>query len=220
MKQVIGLVKKDLYTLKSYRKTLLAFLIIFGAIGFLQKYDSIFIVMMTLGFGMCAIATFSYDELNHTDRYLLTLPINRKQFVQSKYVLSIVSLFLGMVVGIICSMILMISNHLSIDFLEYLSMATGTFFGIGFLQTIQIPCIYKYGAEKGRIQVFLMIGLFFVISFGVGYFCYHVLNITISMKELDQWFIHYGIFLFVFLTVILYYISYKISYYVVLKKDF
>lgn len=220
MKQVIGLVKKDLYTLKSYRKTLLAFLIIFGAIGFLQKYDSLFIMMMALGFEMCVLATFSYDEFNHTDRYLLTLPVSKKQFVQSKYMLSIVGLFLGMIVGMICSMILMILNHLPINFTEYLIMATGTFFGISILQAIQIPCMYQFGAEKGRIQVFLIIGLLFAISIGIGYLCYHVFNITISMRGLEQWLIQYGTILFIFLTAIFYFISYKISYHVVLKKDF
>lgn len=218
MKTIMGLVKKDLYTLKSYRKTVLTFLIIFCAVGFFQKINGFFMMMIALGLGMCAIATFNYDEFNHSDRYLLTLPVTRKQVVQSKYLLSFLFLFLGVIIGYLVSILFAMMNHQTVNMVELLFSALGVFFVIGLMQVIQIPCIYRYGAEKGRIQSLIVIAILIGIALGIGYLCSNILSIY--MNSLETWLNHYGILTFLFLIGFIYIISYRISYQIVLKKEF
>ena len=89
MNVIKGLITKDILQLKTYKKTLIIFIVIFtltsisgeGGIG------NMLAIMLTLGFGMFSMASFNYDELNKADRYILTLPLTKKEVVLSKYIL-------------------------------------------------------------------------------------------------------------------------------------
>ena len=59
--------------------------------------------MITLMLSMQVITTMSYDEYAKWDKYALTMNINRKDIVLSKYVFFIMSIIIGMVVGVISS---------------------------------------------------------------------------------------------------------------------
>ena len=39
--------------------------------------------------GMISLSTFSYDEMSKSNKYILTLPTNRKEIIKSKYILAI-----------------------------------------------------------------------------------------------------------------------------------
>ena len=110
MNQIKGLILKDLLQLKSYKKTLIVFIIVFVATSIAQENTkNILIVMMTLGLGMFSIATFSYDEMAKADKYLLTLPVTKKDIVMAKYILVISSTVLGAFVGVLTSIVLAIT---------------------------------------------------------------------------------------------------------------
>ena len=114
-------------------------------------------IMMALGFGMFSIASFNYDESSKADRYILTMPVNRKNIVLAKYILTFSATAIGTVIGIIISLgILTFIQTACFDMSELIVGAIGGMFGIGLIQSIQIPCIYKMGAEKGRIFAILI----------------------------------------------------------------
>ena len=110
MKFLSGLITKDLLQLKSYKKTLIIYILIFVLTGFAQETTKgvgvMIAVMLTLGFGMFGMATFNYDEQAKTDRYILTFPLNKKEILVSKYVLIIGSTIIGAIVGIIASFLI------------------------------------------------------------------------------------------------------------------
>ena len=87
MNNIKGLLVKDILQLKSYKKTLIFFIIIFilTSISNDGRIGSALIIMLTLGFGMFSIASFSYDETNKADKFILTLPLTKKEVVLSKY---------------------------------------------------------------------------------------------------------------------------------------
>lgn len=107
MSQIKGLMIKDLLQLKSYKRTLIVFVIVFIASSITQEHTrNVLTVMMTLGIGMFSIATFSYDEMAKADKYILTLPVTKKDIVLAKYILVISSTIMGAIVGVVVSIIL------------------------------------------------------------------------------------------------------------------
>ena len=90
-----GLIIKDLLNLSSYKTTLFLILIFCSmgmigtdAVNFAPTFITFMIAMMVL-------STFNYDEASHAEKYIVALPLTRKEIVMSKYVLAIVGNILG-----------------------------------------------------------------------------------------------------------------------------
>lgn len=160
MSKIKGLILKDFYTLQSYKTTILIIFIIFLFGSFFNEGIAVF---LPLCFGMLGLSSFSFDSNAKSDKYLLTFPINKKDFVKARYIYMFLFILFGMVLGLICTIIVQLfnlknSNIMQIIgedflFLLYSSLA------IIILQSIQIPIMYKYGAEKGRIIQLIVIVL-------------------------------------------------------------
>ena len=84
------------------------YLVIFSFMAMNQESEIRYMLgtMMTLFFGMFSIASFSYDEMSKADRYILTLPITKKEVVLSKYILVIGSTVIGSILGVILSFVI------------------------------------------------------------------------------------------------------------------
>ncbi len=221
-----GLIKKDLLNLASY-KTSLFILIIFCSIAIISTNSVTFapIIISTI-IGMIVLSTFNYDEISKSDKYILSLPVTRKDIVLSKYILAIASTIISAVLGVVLTVIIvelmnMIRSNefINLNYDSLFSTALGGMFGIALIQSIQIPSIYKWGAEKGRIQMFVLIFLVILLVLGSSsLFAKIVFRMDISsmLSFLNK----FGIFLLVGLIMLMYYISYKISYKIFSKKDF
>ena len=168
MNIIKGLILKDFQTIKSYKFTIL-FMMILLVIGGFLNYDIITFIPITmpLCFGMLGISSFSYDNLAKADKYLLTFPINKKDMVKARYIYILLFTLFGSLFGFICTILVQLVNVGNIDteiLLNDLSITFGALCGIIFLQIFQIPIMYKFGAEKGRIIqlimiIFLMLGV-------------------------------------------------------------
>ena len=174
MKGIKVLIIKDLLQLKSYRKTLIIFLLIFSLSSITQGIESevgnMLVVMITLGFGMLSIATFSYDEMAKADRYILTLPLTRKEVVRAKYVLSLGATIMGSILGIIMTVVISLIMTKNIpDMQQLLILGLGGILGVGIIQAIQMPCILKVGVEKGRMQMIIIAVLVAFVFGGIIY---------------------------------------------------
>ena len=223
MNRIKGLIIKDLLQLKTYRKTLILFIFVFVVSGMQQEtmYSamSMITIMLILVFGMVGIGTFSYDEMAKADRYILTLPLTRKEVVRAKYVLVILLTLIGAVVGVLASGIIsyVMSKELP-DFLELISYALGGILGIAFVEGIQIPCIYKFGAEKGRIQIFIVIAIMAFLLGGIFYIGEKI-NINLPVNNILNILTNYMPLVLLTATVIIYFVSYKIAYKLYSKKE-
>lgn len=220
MNAIKGLILKDLAQLKSYKKTLITFIIILFVYSVtqenLESLVDMIIVILTLGFGMFAVGSFSYDEYAKSDRYILTLPVTKRDVVFAKYLLIISSSLIGATLGITLGFIIMLFNN-SIDGGLLFSIASGSFFGISLIECLQIPCIYKWGVEKGRIQIFII--SFVLIGLGALLMTvpidftkiFNFKNTDVLIKILP--------FILLLLSLVFYYISYKISINIYNKKE-
>ncbi len=220
MKMIKGLMIKDLLQLKSYKRTLLVFILVFVATSLTQeKTKDLLVVMMTLGFGMFSIATFSYDEMAKADRYILTFPLTKKEVVKAKYSLVITSTIVGSIIGMIINIILSLSLQKEMpNLLELVSLAMGAIFGIGIVEAIQIPFIYKYGAEKGRIQIFIAIAIIAFVLGGIIWIGekYGINWMGNSMVEMFSKILP---IILIASIAIIYFISYKISCKIYKRKE-
>ena len=223
-----GLLTKDLLQLKNYEKTLICFILIFSIVSILESLSgggtnlfSVLPVMITIGFGMFSIASFNYDEAAKADRYIRSLPVSIKEIVLSKYIFTIWSTVIGALIGISLSSILFglfaFGKPFTTNVLEILSVTLGGILGISIVEAIQIPCIYKFGAEKARMQIFLiMVVLIVIASLLIGGVLYWLEKWDIDIYKL-QFFIP---LIFLGLTILVYNISYKIAYKIYEKKEF
>lgn len=212
-----GLIKKDLYNLGSYKSSLII-MIIFCAIAIIGtkavNYGPIIICTMI---GMIALSTFSYDEISKANKYILTLPTNRKELVKEKFILAIGATIFGGILGILITIILTkIMNYIqpinaiNLDYNNLLFSTIGGMFGISLIQAIQIPSIYKWGPEKGRIQMFILIFLLVLIISGIGFLIMKS-NININLEIFENFMDRFGMIFLVLLIAIMYFISYKAS---------
>lgn len=216
MNIISGLITKDLLQLKSYRKTLIIFILIFVFSGIAQETTKgvgvMIAVMLTLGFGMFGMATFNYDEQSKADRYILTFPLTKKEILISKYILIISATIIGAVVGIIASSLLVfiIDKQLP-DLYDYINVALGGILGVGLIEAIQIPCVYKWGAEKGRIQMFIVAAIIMLLIGGIFLMIQNA-NVNIPVNNILKRINDFLPIILILGTLIIYYISYKVTY--------
>ncbi len=148
-----GLLIKDFHSLWSYLKAffLLDILIIvasrFTNSAFLLFYPCILT-------GLVCVTLIAYDEKEKWHAYALTLPCSRAQMVSSKYITSLI----------------LSATVISLLFLVQLTWPEGLKqAGILLFTTVPasliptallLPFIFKFGAEKGRMVYYMLIGAF------------------------------------------------------------
>ena len=220
-----GLLKKDLYNLASYKTTLII-IVIFCGMAIIGT-DAIYWGSVVIGIivGMISLSTFSYDEMAKSNRYILTLPVTRKEIVLEKYILAIGATILGSLLGFVLTLIIgnimnyvRPDNVIDINIDTLLATTIGGLFGVSLIQAIQIPSIFKWGAEKGRIQMFIVLFILALIGAGVG-FLIKESGLSVDIAKLESVLKNFGLFLLALLSFIIYFISYKISYKIYKNKE-
>ena len=220
-----GLIKKDLYNLSSYKSSLII-MILFCGIAIIGtkaiNYASIIICTIV---GMISLSTFSYDEIAKSNKYILTLPTDRKEIIKAKYILAIGATILGGILGLLITIIVVnVMNYLrpediiNIDYEGLIVSTIGGMWGISLIQSIQIPSIYKWGAEKGRIQMFILLFILVAVVIGIGFLIMKA-NFNIDIKAINSFMNKFGIMILVALMIIMYYISYNTSYKIYKNKE-
>lgn len=223
MNVIKGLITKDLLQLKTYKRTLIIFIFVFVITGMEQETTEGIVttitIMLTLAFGLVSIATFSYDEMAKADRYILTLPLTRKEIVLSKYILVILLTVIGAMLGTLASGIISYAMTKEIpNFEDLIGCALGGIIGIALVEGIQIPCIYKFGAEKGRMQIFIVIAIMAFILGGI-FFIGEKANISLPTSNILNVVSNFLPVILILMPVIIYFISFKIAYRIYIKKE-
>ena len=220
-----GLLKKDLYNLASYKTTLII-VVLFCGIAIIGT-DAIYWGSVVIGIivGMISLSTFSYDEMSKSNKYILTLPVTRKEIVLEKYVLAIGATILGGLLGFIVTLLvgnimnyLRPDNLIDINIETLLATSVGGMFGISFIQAIQIPSIFKWGAEKGRIQMFIVLFVLVIIVAVVGFLLKQA-GLSVDIEKLESILNNFGLVALILLSCLMYFISYKISYKIYKNKE-
>lgn len=217
-----SLILKDMITIKKMAKSIAyIFLvpIVFMIIGNdNQTFMCSYLIMMG---SILVNNTISYDEFNHGLSYMMTLPLNRQQYVYSKYVVGLMLLCGFGLIGLIitCGMSLIQSSLLESSELLFFFIIM-LLLGI-FLMSINIPLHLKFGGEKGRmmgIAVYLTIFIaVMVVAKLVSLFNVNTVSILKFLVGLNQF---QALLVVGVLVIIMMLISIKISERIMLKKEF
>lgn len=192
---MIGLMLKDLLNLKRHSKVYLLLIIFYFVIGIINESSVMFSSMITLVAAMLPITAMAYDEKSKWDRYALTMPLSRVSLVLSKYILSMLFLIPVFIISMVFN--LLFSDILLNDIV----LINGVLLIVGIvLISVIFPVFFKYGAEKGRIILMLILfvptGIVLILSkFGFAlqnedvlklkYFLYFVPVIAIAVLALS-----------------------------------
>ena len=218
MNVIKGLIVKDFQTIKSYKTTVLYMITIFIVCAFINNEVINFLsVFMPLCFGMLGISSFSYDNLAKADKYLLTFPINKKDIVKARYIYILLSTLLGTLLGFVLTLIAQEVKTSNILIGSTVASIIGSLSAIMFLQAFQIPIMYKFGAEKGRIiqmtmTVVLMVGISLIATALMKFSNISLDSFIVILKN-------YLIAILGIVVVILYILSFKISCKIYEKKE-
>ncbi len=209
---MIGLLLKDIYTMRQYVKTLLFMLVFFAVISAgldnPATFFEGFIILMSM---MLTISSFSYDDLAKWDRYALTLPVSRKEIVAGKYLLSIVLCVAATVISFLISAIILTVKPVEGFGLTEQLFATAAIVSIAFFFTgILLPLTFKFGVEKSRILMFV---IFAAPSAAV--IALDKLGIPMPTEASLMSFLK----LLPLIVILLYYLSYRLSVRVFSKKE-
>lgn len=158
-----GLIIKDFQLLFSNKRILyIVFAIaLFSAMmgdGITLTYISSFVAVMLQ---VSALATISYDNYQHGNTFLMTLPLRRKDYVIEKYIFCSIIAFIGIIFSLILGLLVkMRTNNMKIE------IAVGIVIALVFLiySFIAIPLELKFGNEVGRTIPFIIGAVIFLIA--------------------------------------------------------
>lgn len=210
---MIGLIKKDLLMIKSNLKILIILFAVYGFMAYQGEMNLSYILpFMSV---VIMISTFSYDAFNKWDAYAITLPDGRKNSVRAKYLATLILIVLTTIIISVLTMFISYTQTKIIDVENVFSTILGAVFATTLLQSFMYPAIYKFGLEKARIGIFIVV-------FGVGIiggFMAKSINFEALFQSLDALDNYWMIILPVFMVVMLY-LSYKLSEKIYKKKEY
>lgn len=210
-----GLLVKEYYTLRRYIKQYILLFIFFGALSVYMDSVIYFQAMVTMSMCMLVFTGMSYDSTAGWDKYVMTMPVSRKDVVRSKYIICVIYAAIAIVVSGIFSIIInRIYPMEDVGLMLMTIMAMTLLCLIFIIYSILLPMIFKLGVEKTRI---LMIAVIMIPVFAI-------LGTAEYMPESVLDFIEQHAAIFgaagVIMSVLIYCISYFISVGIFSKKEF
>lgn len=218
-----GLWIKDLKLMTAQKYFFLLILLI--AIGMSISAEDVSMMTFSLGFvpfvvSLFGLSTISYDEFDNGNAFLFTLPITRKEYVLEKYALSFVLAFVSLVMMFLFTIFMVAQKGMMLDFDGWM-IPFGLYALILLLQAIMIPFHLKFGQERGRIAIIVLIGALLLIATfiqkGLEFIGIDWMQVLQSLPILGQGtmlILLYGV------SFVLLIISLKISIHIVSKKEF
>ena len=159
-----GLILKDLLTLKNQMRNIMIIIIGFIILSIIMENYFYIAFIIPFYIVMLVISTFSYDELNNANTYIVALPYNRKAIVKARYLLSLMSIITALLIGAILSFVTPLLNP-NMDFMSTFASSVATIIGVILVISLLMPCFYKFGVQKGRVILFIAI---MAVSFLIG----------------------------------------------------
>lgn len=160
-----GLLVKEYFTLRRYVKQYVLLFIFFGALSIYMESMIYFQCMVTMSMCMLIFTGMTYDTLSGWDKFVLTMPVSRKDIVGSKYLCCIIYAIVAITASTLFSLVLGYIHPMGDDDLILLAATAAALLCVIFLiYSILIPLIYKLGVEKTRI---VMIAVIMIPIFGL-----------------------------------------------------
>lgn len=163
-----GLLLKDLSIMKTQGRTAVLIMAIALFMLIAGNNTAFAVVYANILFVTFGITTISYDNYDNGYAFLFTLPISRKLYVMEKYVFSMLSIATGTVLSLI---LMIVVSFIKVN---YILTTSEIAFVIGYgvsaivISSIMLPVNLKFGPEKGRIAMVVLIAIVMAGIFGMA----------------------------------------------------
>lgn len=156
-----GLIQKDICLLMQRKKALLIILFVGAMMGF--SMDGSFTVgYITMLSAITTVSTISYDEFDNGYPFLMTLPITRKMYVQSKYIFSLICGVIGWCFAMLVYVAASLGKGEPI-IAEDLVGSVSFIIVLCVILAVMLPLQLKYGAEGSRVVIAVIAGAVAVV---------------------------------------------------------
>lgn len=160
-----GLIKKDCYMMKEFKKVLLIMILMVVFFLSIEATNVSFVLgYMTVLSGVMVLNIMGMDEQQNANAFLFTLPISRKEYVIEKYVLGILMGIIGCGISAACVVVFSMVKQQPIDWISLLVQVASIIGVLFIILGFGIPMQIKFGGEKGR--VILIVGIM-CVCFGL-----------------------------------------------------
>ena len=145
-----ALVRKDLYVLWTSMKTLVLLIAVFSfvPVGFQNTFAVLYAAMLPY-------SALAYDERSHWDQMALAMPYSTRDIVRSKYVLGWLTAGGAFLLAALAQLILGLFSQSSTP----ISFLFISFCGAVIITSITLPLMFRFGVEKARLAMILMIAM-------------------------------------------------------------
>lgn len=212
-----GLIKYDLMQIANSLKG--AFIIVYVAflVGFCIFNESSFAFVIIFISSIFGISTFTWEETYHWNRYAATLPVSDRRIVLARYGTFGFCILFGFGIGCLLSAISSIVRPSELSLFEwFVSILIMSVTAIIYVEIIT-PCMYRFGSERGRIVVLVVLVLIAALIFGAMSL---IGTLNFDTNLLFSFMAKYGIIILILLPVILFPISFSLSVKFYSKKEF
>lgn len=149
-----GLILKDLLNLKRQGKLLGILILFYLFLSVSTKNSSFFGGVIAVMCALLPVTAMSFDERCKWDKYALTMPVNRRDLVLSKYILAAIFCAAGFLINFIYNLITGSGEITEVLQISLSLLSVGLF-----LLSLLLPILFKYGVEKGRLLMILVLFL-------------------------------------------------------------
>ena len=162
-----GLLKYDLMQLAgtSKKSFYLLYFVGLAAVGVMLGGGTIFSYMAVMIGCMTGVSFFSYESWYHWDSYCAVMPLSNRQIVVSRYISLLIVTGCGVLWGIGIGVLAFAAGKMDLTWTQWLLSMVQTVLAALLYMEIEIPVMYRFGVERGRIvNILLFIILFAGIS--------------------------------------------------------
>ncbi len=153
---MLGLVLKDILVCKKNLRQILILVAVFAVLGMLTRDPSFILPIITIYFSMMVLTGFAYDAQAKWDAYGMTMPVTRSETVLAKYLLGFVLAASGSVLSFLLSFAYSLYQGERLNS-EYVVTHLAMLGAALLIISIFIPLIYRFGVEKARLIIFLLV---------------------------------------------------------------
>lgn len=210
MNNIINLTKLSWNNFLSIKKMTLLIVVAFSVAAFANSQ----FILMLIGMVTYVIAyqTIAYEESYKINYLISYLPVTKKQYIASRYIFNLLSVFIGCLLFSVIYYICIKLNMPSVENIDYkMNLYIGIISSVTLICILN-PVIFYFGVEKGRLAIMLIFMVLVLIpSMAQDSNLINQIISSITNIKID--------FLVPIYVVITIYISYLISKLLYIKKE-
>lgn len=215
-----GLIKNNFYAAEFSAKWLFVILIITQLFVIVTGKSSLFIVwsmFCNAGFALNAIACYRKENASKWNTYKLTMPVTRKQIVQSKFISHLLWMLLSVVMVAVCTGLLLLFHESVFEVYTDIILVFAMGICISFLLgAFFYPMHYLGGDEHNELNL----GISIIGAVGVFSALVYLINLFFGFEKIVTWQMLLSTLKLLLISALLFATSYFASVLIFKKKEY